>query len=156
MFTKKTDPNVLRIDSAMTILNFKFQFIYIFLCSIRCTKIVLTCSAFKIGPFLFCRSCPPGSTCTYVDFLFLVAKQLYTWPCLCVCVFSVFDMKYLYLFEYQEYSRIFKERERFNTKSWERTDNKQTHRCKKLKLRPTPTKVSYQLTKMTGRWDSCR
>ena len=29
------------------------------------------------------------------------------------------------------------------------TDNKQINRCKKLKLCPTPTKVSYQLTKMT-------
>ena len=28
------------------------------------------------------------------------------------------------------------------------TDNKQTHRCKKLKIRHTPTKVSYQLTKI--------
>ena len=30
---------------------------------------------------------------------------------LCVCLFSVFDMRYLSFFEYQEYSRIFKERE---------------------------------------------
>ena len=30
------------------------------------------------------------------------------------------------------------------------TDNKQTQRCKKLKIRPKPTKVSHQLTKMTG------
>ena len=39
---------------------------------------------------------------------FLVAKQLYTWPCLFVCLSSVFYMKYLSLFKYQEYSRIFK------------------------------------------------
>ena len=31
--------------------------------------------------------------------------------CLPVCLFFIFYMKYLSLFEYQEYSRIFKERE---------------------------------------------
>ena len=45
-----------------------------------------------------------------------------------------------------EYSK----KKRFLIKNREQTDNKQTHRCKKLKLRPTPTKFSYQLTKMTG------
>ena len=53
--------------------------------------------------------------------------------------------------EYLEYSRLFKYRERFVIKSWEHTtENVQTHKCKKLKLRPTPKKVIYQQTKMTG------
>ena len=63
------------------------------------------------------------------SFTFLVAKQLYTWSCLFVCLFvclsSVFDMKYLSLFEYQEYSRIFKERESSYEK--QKTDRQQTN-----------------------------
>ena len=40
--------------------------------------------------------------------IFLVEEQLYTWPCLSVCVFvRRFYMKYPFLFEYAEYSRIF-------------------------------------------------
>ena len=56
-------------------------------------------------------------------------------------------MKYLSFFEHQEYSKG----EKFHIKNREHTDNKHTHRCKKLKLRPTPARVSYKLTKMTGR-----
>ena len=78
---------------------------------------------------------------------FLVAQQLNTYFCVfVVCLSSVFDIKYLSLW----ISRIFKERGRLHIKSWEQTDNKQIHKCKKLKIHPTPTKVSYQLTKMTG------
>ena len=58
------------------------------------------------------------------------------------------------LFEYLEYSRIFKEREREisyqKLRTHNRHTNKQTQKFKKLKICPTPTKVSDQLTKMTG------
>ena len=47
--------------------------------------------------------------------------------------------------EYQEYSK----RERFHIKNREQTDNQQTHRCKKLKLLPTPTKDSWGILFIT-------
>ena len=56
---------------------------------------------------------------------FLVAEQLYTWPCLSVCffvyLFFIFDMKYLPLW----ISRIFKLRKSSYTK--QRSDRQQTN-----------------------------
>ena len=61
---------------------------------------------------------------------FLVAQQLNTYFCVCVlcllCVCPRFLIWNISLFEYLEWSRIFRERERFHIKNWEQTDNKLT------------------------------
>ena len=72
------------------------------------------------------------SVCVYINLClcpcFLVAKQLYTWPCqfvcMFVCLFSVFDMKYLSLFEHQEYSK--RERDFISKTENTQTTNKHT------------------------------
>ena len=67
----------------------------------------------------------------------LGAEQLYTHFCVSVCLFiylsSVFDMRYLSFFEYQEYSRINEEREISYQK--QRTDRQQTSpQMKEIKI----------------------
>ena len=79
---------------------------------------------------------------------FLYVEQLYTHSCVSICLSSIFDMRYLSIWIYR-ISRIFKERERFHIKNREQTDNQQTHRCKKLKLLPTPTKDSWGILFIT-------
>ena len=64
---------------------------------------------------------------------FLVAEQLNTHSCVFICLFSVFDMRYLSFFEYQEYSRINEEREISYQK--QRTDRQQTSpQMKEIKI----------------------
>ena len=72
----------------------------------------------------------------------LVAQQLKAYCCVSVLGF-LYETS---LFEYLEFSK----REIFHIKSCEQTDNKQTHKCKKLKICATSMKVSDQLIKMTG------
>ena len=94
----------------------------------------------------------------HVQFQIIFSCAATQYVLLCVCLWVVCPRFLIWngsVFEYLEYSRIFKDKQRFHIKSWEHTtDNKQTHKCKKLKLLPTPTMVSYQLTKMTGSKDT--
>ena len=71
--------------------------------------------------FLGLNSCVEVFSCAATQYVLCVSV---------VCV-SIVCPRFLIwndsLFEYLEYSRILKKRERFHIKSWKHTDNKQTH-----------------------------